>query len=944
MDFAEVVRCNLWKILETELSIPIPRYIKNIFKYQNLDNGASICAFTLSMIGEIETFAKSDVYLHQISPYENKKDYYGIYFHDPQDFKFTLGDKVLLHKIVDFVKDKDYTYWKPGENSEFSGKKHILSVSNIHEENDDNIGQYSKLLDMLIESNRNQVGKHPSSLRYAYELKLYASYIRMVGGPIVYETLQKNLPIPSISAIDRFINNTSDSITEGLCRVDSLVKFLNDRNLPLIICLSEDATGISGRIQYDKQSDQLIGFVLPMDQNSMPISSSFKATSAKEIESSFENGKVSTLLYTFMAQTLKKGSPSFCFNIFGTDNSFIFKDSLTRWNYMKHILNEKGISVLGYSSDGDPRLLKAMRIKANLGVKDSGSFKYKDAVIDLPEFHANITTQEVYVQDTVHIGTKLRNRLLKFSSVLAMGNFLVACTHLKMLIQILSKDKHLLTERDLSGADKMNFQSVLKISNPRIINLLKAHIPDSDGTQHFLTIINNVLESFLNVHLIPEKRIYKLWYSIFFLRMWRAWLSNNGYSVTDNFISLNSYICIELNGHSLLNLVFYCIENECFDYFLPWLFSSQPCESFFRCLRSMSTTYSTIVNCSVLEAINRLRKIQLQEDITIYNFQEVGLDINFPRKKFCHASFETRQCSKNTSEIPNISNCDINLESIRRTLDNAKSDAFSAITKLGMQVSIDEADNCDIKNIPDDTSDIAQDIARETEEDCESVPDDLFTNEDYVDDDDNDEEFLNDVDYLSNIRDLDLPDCSKRVTSSDEKSPYLSVRNHDGNEKLVRKSALCWLLNKGKQKLSTDRLQRVQQCEANKKNIYVCQEIDTVTEADEIQVGEWCLFKSEKTEDHLVGSILGFAYFDQKTWKKTEYSNDFAKIKGNVKNLGVLCHWYKVTEDRNLHILPVLTHGYIGIEYYRLTIPKPTFETDILRLTPSVYNVIKQYF
>lgn len=49
--------------------------------------------------------------------------------------------------------------------------------------------------------------------------------------------------------------------------------------------------------------------------------------------------------------------------------------------------------------------------------------------------------------------------------------------------------------------------------------------------------------------------------------------------------------------------------------FLPHLLSSQPCEAIFRQIRSLSSTYSTVVNCTVKEILGRINKISLQNDI-----------------------------------------------------------------------------------------------------------------------------------------------------------------------------------------------------------------------------------------------------------------------------------------------------------------------------------------
>lgn len=69
-------------------------------------------------------------------------------------------------------------------------------------------------------------------------------------------------------------------------------------------------------------------------------------------------------------------------SIFGTNNKFNYKDVINRWSAMEKMASEFGIKILGYLSDDDTRLLKAMQISTY-----------------------NQQSTQYYVQDTVHIGT-----------------------------------------------------------------------------------------------------------------------------------------------------------------------------------------------------------------------------------------------------------------------------------------------------------------------------------------------------------------------------------------------------------------------------------------------------------------------------------------------------------------------------------------------------------
>lgn len=48
----------------------------------------------------------------------------------------------------------------------------------------------------------------------------------------------------------------------------------------------------------------------------------------------------------------------------------------------------------------------------------------------------------IKIQDTTHIGTKLRNFLLKASVLLPFGNKAISSSHLKLLIEKVPKDIH----------------------------------------------------------------------------------------------------------------------------------------------------------------------------------------------------------------------------------------------------------------------------------------------------------------------------------------------------------------------------------------------------------------------------------------------------------------------------------------------------------------------
>lgn len=98
--------------------------------------------------------------------------------------------------------------------------------------------------------------------------------------------------------------------------------------------------------------------------------------------------------------------------------------------------------------------------------------------------------------------------------------------------------------------------------------------------------------------------------------MWREFIvTSKKYTLKENFMSANCYACIELNAHELVKCLLHLREIDKPEFFCPFRYESQACESTFRQLRSFTTTYSTVVNCSLKESTSRVSKIHLQNQI-----------------------------------------------------------------------------------------------------------------------------------------------------------------------------------------------------------------------------------------------------------------------------------------------------------------------------------------
>ncbi|XP_031357928.1 uncharacterized protein LOC116181664 isoform X2 [Photinus pyralis] len=664
----------------------------------------------------------------------------------------------------------------------------------------------SIFLNIMLDTAAANASKTKSKNRFDESVKKFCLYLFLIGGRMLYETLYANLKnvIPSITTLHRSITNSN--IQEGELRFADLRRFLDSRGLPSVVWISEDATKITGKIGYSSHNNLVVGFVIPQ-HNGLPRENYFEATSARRIQQIFVEGERAQYGYAIMAQCPIDKTPSFCLNIFGTNNKFTHNDVIQRWEQMKVSARRYNIELLGFSSDGDTRLLKAMRLTTKLSNQVTEKWKW---------FHMPLDTGNICTQDTVHIGTKLKTRLINQKVTLALGNFIASSDHLKTLIETVSKDKHLLTLGDLNSQDKMNFRSVEKIIAPKVSELLKKSVPNSEGTVAYLKILRSVLDAFLRKDLSPVRRLQLIWYAVFFLRIWRSWVRNSeSYTVTENFITLNAYLCIEMNAHALIKIIRKFREEKLDTDFATWLFSSQPCEQIFRATRSLTSTYSTIVNFSLMEMLNRINKIETIVSI----MSDLRDTFVFPREG------SSRMGTAHNS-IGIVFPCDEEIESVCMT---ALQEAINDCKLLGIY---NDRDNDDTQNLweqimifdgsidsqpyklqdPDALDYHCVDLNLSEEFSYEPATNDVLrqfvdqqddseTSEDQEQDDDH-------SDSLINFQDLNFADVPVEEPIH-ERSPYVKIKCQNGQIKTIRKKTLCWFLDDNVKRLSSDRLLRV---------------------------------------------------------------------------------------------------------------------------------------
>lgn len=95
---------EFWGYVEGKLHCNVPKYIKNLLRIKCLDDPISVQTIDDSVMAQLELFVRGGG-LNPFIPNNttNLKDFFGIYHQIPDKFKITIGHKILLRVIVEYV-------------------------------------------------------------------------------------------------------------------------------------------------------------------------------------------------------------------------------------------------------------------------------------------------------------------------------------------------------------------------------------------------------------------------------------------------------------------------------------------------------------------------------------------------------------------------------------------------------------------------------------------------------------------------------------------------------------------------------------------------------------------------------------------------------------------------------------------------------------------------
>ncbi|CAM4829978.1 unnamed protein product [Rotaria magnacalcarata] len=425
--------------------------------------------------------------------------------------------------------------------------------------------------------------------------------------------------------------------------------------------------------------------------------------------------------------------------------------------------------------------------------------------------------------------------MLSSTTTMLIGDQAVTVDHLLQLIKSSSKMSHNLVKSDVIPKDRQNYQSCEKISSEAAFNALTS-VPNSRATQIYLQIIRNIRLAFISTETKYIDRIYYAWLNVFIVRFWYTWFTKTTKNELDSILNQCNYIkqnirtstkrqyfmthpalfSIEINSHTLVYIALLVIQcqlpEECLN---VSLFNSQSCEREFRLCRSMSGPFSSIVNFTVEQFIQRVKKLSYLHSIKYRNSNDhtTRSDANFLFPSH-HKHSKIVHTGQNTS-----SDMPLKIEMIEASILQAYSDATRLMCEVNIYhrndiPALDELSR--INRLQLQKLQIADySIPSENETDLSSDSDDGIEDEEentFEDESDDDDSIRDDEDLSNNVLNASgMTYQGMRVF--DSINPNLAksyfVLNINGTKKYLHKQTAVWLLSNDKPTLSSDRLKRV---------------------------------------------------------------------------------------------------------------------------------------
>ncbi|XP_062555195.1 uncharacterized protein LOC134220217 [Armigeres subalbatus] len=375
-------------------------------------------------------------------------------------------------------------------------------------------------------------------------------------------------------------------------------------------------------------------------------------------------------------------------------------------------------------------------------------------------------------------------------------------------------------------------------------------------------------------------------------------------------VTTNTYWCIEINAHSIVNYIVLC-RDENLPY-LPELLHSQTCESFFRTTRSFTSTESTVVNFTMKGFESKLNRIQAKTEI----MHDSTNGFDFPR-------VQSNKTPNDAQTLPTDAE-------IRKCIEESKAQATDTLLAFGIERSdmnfsesiilrpnashrrsnreVGKYEFVDVNSLDQDFEEHDEQIECSVENAVGSI-ETRNPHNDSSGDEIYDAELI-----FSNVSDtFDLVDSR----CPNEKHSF-KIRNKNGKIIHLNIRTFLWMLQGEPERCSADRTKRFHEKATNTiLPVYNENEVRSV-----IRRGEWVALQDE--ENLKIAQVHGFKYL---SGRRCGFTLDECPVhppsSSSSKGVGVTGNFYSVDEYLMLRLDESLIGGNINIENYVSHVKNP---------------------
>ena len=250
----------------------------------------------------------------------------------------------------------------------FAAVIELCKTTNRVPEQHNHFSLISILNNICANLNRSKNNYHYSSYVTHFALSLF-----IYPGRNAYRLVSLNVPglFPSITTVRKTLANSSFRVHEAQFRFEAMADHFALTNSTLAFA-AEDCTSVITKVVYDTVSNSFVGFTTPMRQGT-PQSNYHQTDSFTELQRWFKEKQKSTSVNIHMVQPVPSPSSTqahtpMLLSAYGVDGTFTAEDVLNRWRWICEETKKKGIRILGFSTDCDPRYLRSMRIASGFFV------------------------------------------------------------------------------------------------------------------------------------------------------------------------------------------------------------------------------------------------------------------------------------------------------------------------------------------------------------------------------------------------------------------------------------------------------------------------------------------------------------------------------------------------------------------------------------------------